>query len=295
MSDLRVIYNQKAFESILDILSTLKSIQNNKRYEIRGWNKRLLGYGLKQTEFDKLEDSKTTERQFRTYKMDLLDYRFIEIYDKNKRVKGRDRYSITPIGLLFLYKYRHDSAYDLFDYFKRITFNREFKIEKKSWKFFRESQINKSMNLLFKYLEFDYEERKLTVTLDAFIPKTFFRITLTQAVIDPRFIKITKPLKTNDKIREYVKFKELSWGIAWYVRNLLFYYMYINTKKSMINKIPVEFRNPIIIILKQIEHESLTNFVENSKKEIQAYGDDSPKLISILTKNKLQRFTEDLD
>ncbi len=289
MSDLRVIYNQKSFEAILDILSTLNSIQNNERYSIRGWNKRLLGYGIKQTEFGKLESSKTTERQFRTYKSDLLDYRFIEIYDKSKRVKGRDRYSITPIGLLFLYKHRHNSMYDMFNYFKRITLKKEFRINKKSWEFFSESQINKAMNLLFKYFDFDYEKNRLTITLDVFIPKTLFRITLTQAVIEPRFIKVVKPLRANDKVRDNITLKELSWGIAWYVRNLLFYYMYINTKKGLVNKIPKEFRVFFTTILKQIEHESLTNFVETSKKEIQAYGEDSPKLISVITKDKLER------
>jgi len=294
MSDLRVIYNQKSFEAILDILSTLNSIQNNERYSIRGWNNRLLGYGLKQTEFDKLVSSKTTERQFRTYKSNLLDYRFMEIYNKRQRVKGRDRYSITPIGLLFLYKHRHNSMYDMFDYFKRITLVKEFKIDKKSWKFFSESQINKAMDLLFKYFDFDYEKNRLTVTLDAFIPKTLFRITLTQAVIDQRFIKIVKPLRANDKVRDVVTLKELSWGIAWYVRNLLFYYMYINTKKGLVNKIPKEFRGFFITILKQIEHESMTNFVETSKKEIQAYGDDSPKLISVITKDRLKRVIVDL-
>ena len=113
MSDLRLNYSKTSFQTILDILSDLAIVQNDKRYVIRGWGKGIKNYGLKQKDFDEIDSHrqtlfKSTTSQFKNYKIDLENFRFIEVYDKTNRVKGGPYYSISPLGLLFLLKCKEE-------------------------------------------------------------------------------------------------------------------------------------------------------------------------------------------
>ena len=85
MSDLRLNYSKTSFQTILDILSDLDKVQKDGNYSIRGWGKEVLNHGLKQNDFDKKDSNgqklfKSTIRQFKSYKIDLEDLKFIEVY-----------------------------------------------------------------------------------------------------------------------------------------------------------------------------------------------------------------------
>jgi len=303
MSDLRLNYSRTTLDSITSILSDLFRVQNDKRYAIRGWGKKILNYGLKQADFDKSDSRKqrifhTTEKQFRTYRIDLIDLRFIESYGKSERVKGGDYYSITPIGLLFLLKnqneYSVNSVVDMFEYYSNISLNTNFKANKKSWRYFDNTEINKAMKMLFRYLDFDYVNNQLTISLDVFLPKSLNRISLTQVIIDQRYIKVRKPSRFKKDSREFIKIKELDFGISFFIRNLLCYYLFINTKKNKIDKIPKDFRLFFVLTSEYIRREAVNDFIELEKKRIQSYGENDPKIISTITKQTLQSIISDL-
>ena len=303
MSDLRLEYSKTELSSIISILSDLFRVQNDKRYVIRGWGKKILNYGIKQEYFDKTDSHKqrifhTTKRQFRNHRIKLMDLRFIDSYGKDERVKGGDYYSITPLGLLFLLKNNNEfsinSIIEMFEYLSSISLNSNFKVNKKSWQYFNNIEINKAMKILLEYLNFDYVNNKLIISLDVFLQKSLNKISLTQVIIDQRYIKVRKPSGFKKVTREYIKTKELDFGISFFIRNLLCYYLFMNTKKDKINKIPKDFRLFFVIISEYVRRESVNDFVESEKKRIQSYGEDDSRIISLITKQKLQSIMSDL-
>jgi hypothetical protein len=68
----------------------------------------------------------------------------------------------------------------------------------------------------------------------------------------------------------------------------------MNTKKDKINKIPKDFRLFFVIISEYVRRESVNDFVESEKKRIQSYGEDDSRIISLITKQKLQSIMSDL-
>ena len=302
MSDLRLNYSKTSFQTILDILSDLDKVQKDGNYSIRGWGKEVLNHGLKQNDFDKKDSNgqklfKSTIRQFKSYKIDLEDHKFIEVYDKTNRVKGGPYYCISPLGILFLFKFQDkftsNSTIKMFEYFSKIGFNKNFGLKRNSWKFFNNIQINKAMKTMFDNLYFDYTDQRLIMTLYVFNPKSLNKIVLTQVIIAPSFIKIIKPNLI--RYRNIVTLSELDFGIAQYIRNLLCYYLIQYSKKSEFKKIPKDFRLFFTLIIKSIQNNAIIDYTESEKKSIQMYGQPfTSKEISLLTKQRLKRVIEDL-
>lgn len=85
------------------ILYHLVDIYGDKMYEIVGYKKKVLGYGIQQYEFSKIKDTAypITERMFREYKDGLIKWGYIkEVYARRK--DKRPRYMITPLGVAYL-------------------------------------------------------------------------------------------------------------------------------------------------------------------------------------------------
>ena len=105
MSNSRLNYLEKD-NAVTEILSALFKTFDDKLYTIQGWGHKTLGYGIKQNKFDDKEfpnkKSRITERTFKHHKKELLERRFIKIFDKTNRVKNGPYYSITPIGMFYL-------------------------------------------------------------------------------------------------------------------------------------------------------------------------------------------------
>jgi hypothetical protein len=295
MSDLRLNYSITKFESFLDILSDLANAQNKKNYALLGWGKRVLNYGLKQSDFNS-KDFVSTEKQFRDYKMDLEVLRFIERYGKNQRVKRGPKYAITPFGLFFLLKHRNQfTVNSVFDYFSRISHNKLTKISPKSWKFYNEKEIDKAVKMLFDNMDFVYDNENLIMTLYAFNPNRYNKTVLTQVIISQTYIKVTKPKPLTKDVRDIVTVTELDFGLAYFFRNLLCYYLFINTPKKRIKDIPKEFRLFFILILHHIQNETALDFHQAKLLDTIAYGSDDPKLVSLLTKEKFNRIIDGLN
>ena len=85
------------------ILYHLVDIYGDKMYEIVGFKKKVLGYGIQQFEFSAIKDTSypITERMFREYKNELITRGYIkEVYVRRK--DKRPRYVITPLGIVYL-------------------------------------------------------------------------------------------------------------------------------------------------------------------------------------------------
>ena len=266
MSDLRLNYSKTAFDTILDILSDLTKIQKNKEFAILGWGKRILNYGIKQSDFNN-NYFVSSEKQFRDNKIELEEFRFIQTYDKNQRVKHGPKYAITPFGLFFLLKHRRIFTIErVFEYFSRIYLNKIKTISRNSWKFFDQRQIDKAIKMLFDNMEFDYDNQKLIMTLYAYDPKSFNKTVLTQVITSTTYIKVTKPKPLTKDLRQYVTRNELDFGLAYFFRDLLCYYLFINTPKKQIKDIPNEFRIFCIVIINFILNESAFDFNESQRR-----------------------------
>ena len=304
MSDLRLNYSEKAFKVILTILEDLSKIQGDKQYAIIRWGKKVLDYGIKQTNFDKSDLFKTTERQFKSYKYDLWDLRFIREYNKDDRVKGGPFWSITPLGYLYLLKFQKNySGTKLFEFLNRAASNslkkyaKKQKImieftDKKSWKAFNQNQINNAMTILFNNLDFDYQDNRLTLTLYAFNPTSLNKTALTQVIITNAQIKVTKSNKTSKVI--LTTQSDLEFGLSYYISLLVSYYLIMYSKKSELEKIPKRFSLLVNYLRQIIQENSILDFTEINKKSIQSHGEFDTKLIRVLTKDRLIKAIETL-
>jgi len=302
MSDLRLNYSKTSFQTILDILSDLARVQNDKRYVIRGWGKGIKNYGLKQKDFDEIDSHrqtlfKSTTSQFKNYKIDLENFRFIEVYDKTNRVKRGPYYSISPLGLLFLLKFQKqftvNSTIEMFSYFSRIGLNKNYGIKNESWKFFNNKQINMAMKTIFKNIDFDYINDKLIMTLYMLNPKSFNKIALTQITSTKTYIKVTKP--KSKKFKNIVTLNQLDFGLAYHFRNLLVYYLIMKLKMKEVENIPKDFRLFFGLIISSIQKDSITDFIESGKNEIQVYEQSfSPKEMSLMINHELKRVIDQL-
>ena len=309
MSDLRLNYSEKAFKAILTILEDLREIQGNEQFAIRGWGKTIRDYGIKQAEFDKVDSDKqrsfqTTERQFKSYKYALWDLRFIREYNKDDRVKGGSFWSITPLGYLYLQKFQKNySGTKLFEFLNRAASNSLKKYakkqkamieftDKKSWKAFNQNQINKAMTVLFDNIDFDYQDNRLTLTLYAFNPTSLNKIALTQVIITNAHINVTKPNRTS-KVNLTTQ-SDLEFGLSHHLSLLVSYYLIMYSKKSELEKIPIRFSLLVNNLRQIIQENSILDFVEINKKNIQSSGMFDTKLIKLITKDRLIRAIETL-
>lgn len=310
MSDLRLNYSETSFNTILGILEDLQRVQGDKKYEIIRWGKMIINYGVKQSDFDKLDSSsqrifKTTERQFKSYKYDLWNLKLIEQYDKeNNKIKGGTRWSITPLGYLFYLKYQNKfSIIPLFEFFNRTGSNSLKKFQKKMkarveftrksfWSSFNDKQINNAMKILLDNLDFNYIENRLILTLYVFNPTSLNKIVLTQVIISNPYSKVTKPNKTS---KEKITSKsDLDFGLSWYMSLLLPYYLIIYSKKSDLKKLPKGFPTIFSMIKKIIQEDAILDFTEIEKKSVQSYGQFDTKLINHITKYQLSKVIKNL-
>lgn len=79
------------------ILYNLMKIFGNPDYRIKGWGKNVLGYGLRQKDFDNNEViEKISSRQFKSYKAEMIKRKLIMRLDTKKD----DYYTITPLGIV---------------------------------------------------------------------------------------------------------------------------------------------------------------------------------------------------
>ena len=304
MSDLRLNYSEKAFNTILMILDDLSKIQGDKQYAIIRWGKKVLDYGIKQADFDKSDLFQTTERQFKSYKYALWDLRFIREYNKDDRVKGGPFWSITPLGYLYLQKFqKNHSEIKLFEFLNRSASNSLKKYtkkqkamieftDKKSWKAFNQNQINKAMTVLFDNVDFDYQDNRLTLTLYAFNPTSLNKIALTQVIITNTHINVTKPNRTS-KVNLTTQ-SDLELGLSHHLSLLVSYYLITYSKKSELEKIPIRFSLLVNNLRQIIQENSILDFVEINKKNIQSSGMFDTKLIKLITKDRLIRAIETL-
>jgi len=85
-------------------LDSLYQCIGEKRYKIAGWGNKIIGYGLKPSEFDNFEDS--SRSMFYKNKNELLSQKYIESArtDKTKSTNHKPRYSITLLGILKLFQ-----------------------------------------------------------------------------------------------------------------------------------------------------------------------------------------------
>ncbi len=309
MSDLRLNYSEKSFNTILMILEDLGKIQGNEQYAIRGWGKIIRNYGIKQAEFEKVDSDKqrsfqTTERQFKSYKYALWDLRFIREYNKDDRVKGGPFWSITPLGYLYLQKFQKDyPVIQFFEFLDRAASNSLKKYTKKQkarmefrakelWKSFNPNQINKAMTVLFDNLDFDYQDNRLTLTLYAFNPTSLNKTALTQVIITNAHIKVTKPNKTSKE--KLTTQSDLEFGLSSHINLLVSYYLIMYSKKSELEKIPIRFSLLVNYLRQIIQENSILDFTEINKKSIQSDGEFDTKLIKLVTKDRLIKAIETL-
>ena len=105
MSNSRLKYLDKdnAFQGILSVLF---EVFDDKLYTIHGWGQKTIGYGIKKSQFNEerfqKKIPKITERTFKHHKNELIERRFIKVFDKTNRVKRGPYYSITPIGMFYM-------------------------------------------------------------------------------------------------------------------------------------------------------------------------------------------------
>lgn len=309
MSDLRLNYSEKSFNTILTILKDLGKNQGDKQYAVRGWGKTVLDYGIKQSEFDKVDSNKqrlfqTTERQFKSYKYTLIDLRFIREYGKKDRVKGGPFYSITPLGYLYLLKFQKNfQVIKLFEFLNRVASNSIKKYtkkqkpmigftDKKSWKSFNQNQINKAMTILLNNVDFDYQDNRLTLTLYVFNPTSLNKTALTQVIMTNAYIKIIKPSNTSKE--KLTTQRDLEFGLSYYLSLLVSYYLIMYSEKNELEKIPKSFRLAVDYLRQIIQENSILEFTEINKKCIQSAGGFDTKLIKLVTKGRLNKMIETL-
>lgn len=141
--------NSSKNDNISNILYNLAKIWNDKKYVIRGWAQKPIGFGLKQSEFSDFEEksNSTKERKFREYKHELLESKLIhEVYTKNKK-SGRPYYQITPIGIAYLVQNSELETKDIRDCFDILIYYNKNKIDFK-WKNEYEYSFKKSCELV---------------------------------------------------------------------------------------------------------------------------------------------------
>lgn len=313
MSDLRLNYSQTSFDTILGILDDLVSIQNNDAYEIRRWGKTILDYGLKQGHFDKTDSDKkrifkTSERQFKSYKHDLVYLRLIREYDKKDRVKGGTYYSISPLGLLFYYKfqksYSKNSVIKMFEFFDRIAIkalNKYFKnskelattINRKSWNYFNNEEINMALKIMFENIVIESIDDKIVITFYAFNPTSLNKTAMTQMILLEKFIKIVKPNRTS-KI-QFTNQGDLEFGISFYSNLLASFYLILYSKKSKWHEIPKEFKQNFYLLSTQLQEDVFLDFSETEKRKFQLGDIFKKDLINKSIKLKLERLIRNLE
>lgn len=282
MSELCLNSNSKETENIVNILYHLFRVDGNKEYVIRGWGKKILGYGIRQAGFEEFRTKKypTSEKRFRDYKDKLLNRRLVEVFDKSNRVKGGNRYHITPLGLLFLLtNIENNSTNTITDVFKRLDFTRlnepRMAFDTKVWKFFKQEQITRAIKQLSNKIEFRFEDNDNEIMMDILLFKSKNRIRVFQAkfnkvdliLLKSFYVQIIEDREPNEAI--IVESKKFYWEISFYFTLLLVYYLFNNLEnKEVFAKMPFPFQNFVGAIWETISNELTIDSVDNSFEAI---------------------------
>ena len=245
MAVLRSKSNLTKEENFTNILYNLLEIQGDKCYARRGFNKKLKGYGVKQSEFSNFKDKghPTSERKFREYKEELIHRGFIEeFYTKNKQA-GRPYYTITPIGVVYLVKYSDSitgSAITNIIKFldKFIDKSDPIELGKPFWDFFNEIQIIQAIKQIAHFTEIVLGVEDTVVKFDLFNMKSKNRICLFMSRhSDNKFTIAKSPLQETMKSKKRGESKAYSkedyyQDIALQFITTMFYYLLINIKEK---------------------------------------------------------------
>ena len=165
MSNLRIKYLDKE-EAFDEILSGLFKIFGEKQYAVYGWGHDILGYGIKQSKLGKdfqRGGLEINERRFKHHKKELLERKFIKVFDKTVRVKKGPFYAITPIGMYYLLskleKFSRNTSKNIFKLLKFYT-THSTKTDNTFFKYFDENSINKAIHQLVNQIVFERMDNK---------------------------------------------------------------------------------------------------------------------------------------
>ena len=174
------------------ILYHLVDIYGDKMYEIVGFKKKVLGYGLQQFEFSTIKDTvyPITERMFREYKDELLARLFIEeVYARRK--DKRPRYVITPLGITYLIsrleifdKELLTTIYKILSQYSNPKDN-SMKIDNKTLKLFTGKQIDQALKQVGYFTEVLLEKYFTGMRFDFYLFKSKNRTRVFQGVVTP--------------------------------------------------------------------------------------------------------------
>jgi hypothetical protein len=280
MSNLRLNSNLTQKQAFTHILYHLLDVHDNNQHAIRGWGQKLLGYGLKQTEFDLFKNSTyfVTTRIFRYNVDELLEKQLIRVFDKSTKTKKGPFYSITPLGLFYLLQHVEKfSNNKITQIFKLLEFsssnNKNFK--QTFLKSFNEKQIFKAMKNLFYYAKLNFVSNGITLYLD--VPLiSLSSVRFLQVTVNSKNITLDNAmLLTSDvpKLPAIITSDELDFQISFTLKNLLCYYLFkqIKNKKEFLNT--SKYFQQMINSVTYIIGSSLEDDLEEiTKVRIRAFG-----------------------
>jgi len=277
MSDSRLKYNLKKEQAFTNILYQLLDSHDVKNRKIIGWGKKLQGYGIKQTDFNLFENStyRVDERIFRNNKKDLLDKKFIRVFDKSNHVKNGPYYSITPLGLFYLFQnMKNISDSEITGMFKLLSFYSlgENKSDVTFLKHFTEQQKLKAIKDLFRYCKFDIDDERIIFSI--YIPLFSLNVIFLEARISSKDIdlNIAHLVDTYD-LPAMIDDDELNWQIAFTLRLLLSYYLYVQMEnKKNILKLPRDFQKSINSVTYLLGSSLQSELDEISKLRMKTFG-----------------------
>jgi len=206
MSDSRLNYDSKKNKNLTNILQHLLNVQGRKEHLIRGWGNKIQGCGLKQIDFDSYKNNeyRMTTRIFRSKMDELLDKKFIQVFDKSTRTKRGPFYCITPLGLFYLLqKINRYPTYTVNSVFKLLSFHSNVNTKLTGYisKYFTEKQILKAMKILFYYSKIDFTNNHTIFAVDIPLP-SLSAVRILQVRIGPNEINL-------ERAKEVLSVKEI--------------------------------------------------------------------------------------
>ena len=238
MSNLRLNSNLTQKQAFTHILHQLLDVHDNNQHAIRGWGQKLLGYGLKQTEFDLFKNSTyfVTTRIFRYNVDELLEKQLIRVFDKSTKTKKGPFYSITPLGLFYLLQHVEKFPKNITTkIFKHLEFYAEgnSNIVNELLKYFTDAQILKAMKNLFYYSQIDFSNNSVIFAVDVPLNSAsairFLQVHINSQEI---ILHIAKMVHYSVNVPGIIDKNELNFVVSTTLCDILYYYLYDQTKNK---------------------------------------------------------------
>jgi len=280
MSNIRTKSYLKKDESFANILYHLFRAFGDKDHAVHGWGQKIRGYGIKQSRFQKFNKTKypINERIFREHKKELVDRRFIEVFDKSNRVRGGPYYTITLLGLFYLLSklkiYEKNTVNDVFKILDSYKLDdKKMKFDFKLLNHFTTDEIHKAMKQLTHFSEFIFGVDDTVISLDLFIFPSKNRLRVFQARINSDQIQLEKEVWTDlNKDSPFIDKKRFYWLFSLYFTMLLCYYLFKNMKDhKAAQKTPYPFQQNLGIVSHAIETELSRDISENLVEMAEAF------------------------